>query len=651
MELIDGENLHHAVTEGRFPPEETVPLVLRVGDALAEAHEQGIVHRDVKPTNILLDTARLPKLTDFDLVAATDTTAGTPTGALGTFLFAAPEQMQGAGDAGAPADVYGLGMTAIFCLHGDDLPVTVLRSPEQVVAGLPCNGGVKRVLLRAVEVMPEGRFSDARAFCAALREASDVSGEPMTEAEAGAAPGPEASEATIDAAPRAAASTRPPAAAPEPVDIAAREVTPLDIASLKPNELPRAAATPAPVAAAKPRQPAESLTPPAARQPPFALDGEGWARRSQDVRVGLPRPDPGAIWMAQQEKSLRETPDARALSVILTLAALCIPGIAVLVFFFRLRARSAVSLGTEGVTVAAGTLLAVIAGALAFVMLRRKRPQPIDIGGVARRDWTVPFLIVVAFVVMGVVTDERMRRLLLPFAYAVHAAVASLVGYQCFRNTRDRLPDQVSSRGSAEQIRFKAFGLFWTALWGTWVFAYSLYALGALWENDFQLWIDFSTYLHAACLWLLCRVLDDPQWPQRVPRDLILLIIVFFGIVLEAQFPNAWARLGFGLASVLAYAWVLFGFVRKLRSKCFDVHRYERWALFVYVFAQLLWLPFRIPNLLLWLLPGMTNLVRSPLRHLAFTSVFLALKLGLYVVVSRQLKTEKLAEYLVTTTE
>ena len=172
MELVEGEDLQHAVMGGRLPREETVPLILRVGEALAEAHAKGMVHRDVKPANILLDASRAPKLTDFDLVSAKDTTGGTRTGAMGTFLFTAPEQIKSAKEADARADVYGLGMTTIFCLHGGDLPAIMVRRPERVIAALSCAQRVKDVLTQAIEVEPSDRYMDACAFRDALGEAT-----------------------------------------------------------------------------------------------------------------------------------------------------------------------------------------------------------------------------------------------------------------------------------------------------------------------------------------------------------------------------------------------------------------------------------------------------------------------------------------------
>ncbi|HMG12968.1 MAG TPA: serine/threonine-protein kinase, partial [Gemmatimonadaceae bacterium] len=76
MEHVRGGNLNEAVLEGRLKKEGILPLILRVCETLAEAHAKGMVHRDIKPSNILLDEEGAPKLTDFDLIAAPDTTGG-----------------------------------------------------------------------------------------------------------------------------------------------------------------------------------------------------------------------------------------------------------------------------------------------------------------------------------------------------------------------------------------------------------------------------------------------------------------------------------------------------------------------------------------------------------------------------------------------
>ncbi len=171
MEVVDGPNLHRAVTQGQITRAKAILLVLDVGRALVHAHRRNVIHRDVKPANILLEATGRAKLTDFDLVKADDTTGGTRTGAMGTYLFAAPEQLQQAGQVDARADVYGLAMTAIFCLHSGDLPSYMLREPAVVIDRLECSLALKRVLARGIALNVEERLGSAQALCDALEAA------------------------------------------------------------------------------------------------------------------------------------------------------------------------------------------------------------------------------------------------------------------------------------------------------------------------------------------------------------------------------------------------------------------------------------------------------------------------------------------------
>ncbi|WP_437611014.1 protein kinase [Sorangium sp. So ce834] len=171
MELAQGGDLRRAVLEGRLPKEHALPLLIQIAEALAHAHTMGVVHRDVKPANILLDESLQPKLTDFDLVNVGDTTGGTRTGALGTVLYAAPECLTHPQQADARADVYGLGMTAVFCLHGAELPVEVIRGPDEIIDALDCDEPLRRLLRQATSWKREKRPADAGAFCEASREA------------------------------------------------------------------------------------------------------------------------------------------------------------------------------------------------------------------------------------------------------------------------------------------------------------------------------------------------------------------------------------------------------------------------------------------------------------------------------------------------
>jgi tRNA A-37 threonylcarbamoyl transferase component Bud32 len=171
MEFVLGGNLREAVLAQRVKKAELLLLILQVGDALALAHDRRMVHRDVKPTNILLDEHGAGKLTDFDLVSAHDTAGGTRTGPLGTVVYAAPECLERPQAATARADVYGLGMTAIFCLAGRDLSMDTFRNPEWTIYKLGCSIQVQAVLRRAVAWEPHERFADAAAMMLAFRDA------------------------------------------------------------------------------------------------------------------------------------------------------------------------------------------------------------------------------------------------------------------------------------------------------------------------------------------------------------------------------------------------------------------------------------------------------------------------------------------------
>ncbi len=170
MEYLGGGDFRHAVLEGRLSIQERLQIIVEVGDALALAHGRGVIHRDVKPHNILLAIDGSPKLTDFDLVRAADTTGGTRTAMLGTFLYASPEAMADARQAAEPADIYGLGMTAIFALHGADLRSEVLWELPELVAGLEAPPEVRAAIAQAVARSPDDRPRSMAEFCREVRD-------------------------------------------------------------------------------------------------------------------------------------------------------------------------------------------------------------------------------------------------------------------------------------------------------------------------------------------------------------------------------------------------------------------------------------------------------------------------------------------------
>ncbi|HEX2085347.1 MAG TPA: serine/threonine-protein kinase [Solirubrobacteraceae bacterium] len=118
MELVEGETLADALRRGPLPVPRALVVLRAVADALDEAHAHGIVHRDVKPANVLLGAGGAVKLADLGIATAEDVTRITRTGGtLGTLAYMAPEQFE-PGPATPAADVYALAVVAFEALSG-----------------------------------------------------------------------------------------------------------------------------------------------------------------------------------------------------------------------------------------------------------------------------------------------------------------------------------------------------------------------------------------------------------------------------------------------------------------------------------------------------------------------------------------------------
>ena len=181
MEYIPGGNLKQRLT-GLVPYQEAAQLLAPVARALAYAHSQKIIHRDVKPANILLTRSGDAMLSDFGIAKLLDieeTTELTSTGiGLGTPAYMAPEQ--GLGQAvDHRADIYALGVVFYELITGRkpysaDTPMAVLHKqlteplvrPSKIVSGLP--NGVEQVLLKALAREPAQRYQSMPEFASAL---------------------------------------------------------------------------------------------------------------------------------------------------------------------------------------------------------------------------------------------------------------------------------------------------------------------------------------------------------------------------------------------------------------------------------------------------------------------------------------------------
>ncbi len=170
-ELVRGGTLHDAVLARKVVRADVLPLLLCLADAMAQAHLRGLVHGAIMPKTVLLTEQGAPRLTDFALMRALDgedpdgRQAG---GDLSVFLYTPPELIDEAGAPGARADVYGLGMTALFILHQAPLPMRALTARESFLANLECEPALRAVIARAVALSPAKRFADAGVLLEAL---------------------------------------------------------------------------------------------------------------------------------------------------------------------------------------------------------------------------------------------------------------------------------------------------------------------------------------------------------------------------------------------------------------------------------------------------------------------------------------------------
>ncbi|WP_435824260.1 protein kinase domain-containing protein [Micromonospora echinofusca] len=183
MEYVDGQPLSSWLRRaGRLDPASTMSVVAQAAEALHTAHVAGIVHRDVKPGNLLVKADGRAVLVDFG-IARSGTSAGITAAnvMLGTASYMSPEQA--ANQPVSPAtDIYALGAVAYFCLTGQppfdgDNPLQVAlrhlqEEPPPLPPGIPA--AVATLVRRAMAKRPGDRFGDAAAMADAAAEARDA---------------------------------------------------------------------------------------------------------------------------------------------------------------------------------------------------------------------------------------------------------------------------------------------------------------------------------------------------------------------------------------------------------------------------------------------------------------------------------------------
>ncbi len=182
MEYLKGQTLKQLVREhGAMPPDLAVDITIQVLRAAKFAHKRGVVHRDIKPHNVILDEEGRAKVTDFGIARA-GASDMTETGSImGTAQYLSPEQAQGQ-PVSPRSDLYSVGVMLYELLTGQvpfdaESPVTIALKhvsepplpPAQLNPAIP--PALEAVVLRALEKEPERRFADADEFAAALLQA------------------------------------------------------------------------------------------------------------------------------------------------------------------------------------------------------------------------------------------------------------------------------------------------------------------------------------------------------------------------------------------------------------------------------------------------------------------------------------------------
>ena len=182
MEFVDGEPLSRLLRRGPLRPEEVRRLVLDLGEALDHAHAQGIVHRDVKPANVLIREDGVTKLADLGIATASDGTRITRSGiVLGTAAYMAPEQLEGR-ELGPAADTYALAAITFEALSGrkpreGTTPMEIAHKlategPPDLSAAWPkAPPAAVEVLKRGMALDPADRPESAGEFARELAEA------------------------------------------------------------------------------------------------------------------------------------------------------------------------------------------------------------------------------------------------------------------------------------------------------------------------------------------------------------------------------------------------------------------------------------------------------------------------------------------------
>ena len=184
MEYVEGGTLEDLMLDGPIDWQEVLPLAEQMLTALEHAHRAEVIHRDIKPKNVMLSVEKTVKVTDFGLakVHRDDSKATVTQGVHGTLNYMSPEQVKGGADLDHRSDLYSLGMTVYEMLTGeipfdeDSDEFTQMRTiveeqlprPDELNSQVP--NGVSTLVMKALEKNPDDRYQSAEEMREAFEE-------------------------------------------------------------------------------------------------------------------------------------------------------------------------------------------------------------------------------------------------------------------------------------------------------------------------------------------------------------------------------------------------------------------------------------------------------------------------------------------------
>lgn len=180
MELVEGLSLDTLIKKDKVKPKAGARVLADIADALQYAHDQGIIHRDIKPDNILIDRKSVSKLNDFGVAKSLEESGGTMTGVvMGTLAYMAPEQAENSKNVDVRSDVYGLGAVLYSVLtkrppHVGESAANIMASLMTREPPLPSSinqevdDKLEKICMKALAKNPDKRFQTAGAFRDAL---------------------------------------------------------------------------------------------------------------------------------------------------------------------------------------------------------------------------------------------------------------------------------------------------------------------------------------------------------------------------------------------------------------------------------------------------------------------------------------------------